>query len=386
MVREVVDITFAEAGKQRIYLMSKRNWNTLDAIEAIARESGIPASSVRYAGLKDRHALTHQYVSVPSDKELRSSREDIRLIPVGRSDDFVSTKVLVGNSFEVTLRSLDDREAESVEARVPEVREWGFPNHFDDQRFGPASDRGEFVAERLVKGHLRGALKLYLTAEREEDPGPERERKRELSGAWGDWDKALALCRTPLEERLVGLAKLGGKKNLQKAVNSIPARELALHLAAFQGFLWNRALMRYLEMRVPELATSSNGFTVPGRVGPYLFYRRLSRPSPGDLSRTMIPTVARKILPCDPDVLEAVQKVLEEQGLSLSGFALRGLTSAYFKSFYRQAAVIPEKFEAFGPEPDELYSGKSKLRLSFFLPRGSYATMLVKALTGASGD
>jgi tRNA pseudouridine13 synthase len=46
----------------------------------------------------------------------------------------------------------------------------------------------------------------------------------------------------------------------------------------------------------------------------------------------------------------------------------------------RRAFVRPEGLVVGGGADDELYPGKKKLQLEFFLPRGSYATLLVKRL------
>jgi tRNA pseudouridine13 synthase len=53
----------------------------------------------------------------------------------------------------------------------------------------------------------------------------------------------------------------------------------------------------------------------------------------------------------------------------------------FFKAYPRKAVVTPEHLKASSPEPDDLYPGRKKLVLSFFLPPGSYATMLIKRLS-----
>jgi tRNA pseudouridine13 synthase len=45
------------------------------------------------------------------------------------------------------------------------------------------------------------------------------------------------------------------------------------------------------------------------------------------------------------------------------------------------AVVTPERLRASPLEPDEIYPGRQKLVLSFFLPPGAYATMLIKRLS-----
>lgn len=383
VVREEIDPALTDDGPYRVYLLHKRGWNTLDAIRAGARASGVPVHEVRHGGLKDRHAVTSQYVSVPNRYTLKPHvpgipDEDLRFEPLGFSGDFVSTRNLTGNTFELTVRSLSDGEMAVLGARLAPVRENGFPNYFDDQRFGSVPPGGEFLAERVLKGHLKGALRLYLAAESPSMPAREKERRLRISEAWGDWEAVAVECQSGVERRIVESLKQGGnKKNLLAAINAIPHDEMAMYLAALQAVLWNQTLRRLL---TPVEAGSMT--SVPGRVGDYLFpaqcggedtFRRLQGIS--------IPTVARRILPCPPEVTTAIDAVLEERQISMSDLNLRGIRTAYLKSFYRSAVVIPMGLLAGGFLPDELYAGRKKVSLSFSLPRGSYATMLLKALT-----
>jgi len=381
VVREETDLTLTDAGPYRAYLLHKRGWNTLDAIGAGARASGVPAHEVRYAGLKDRHAVTTQYISVPERYSLRASvpgiaEQDLRFEPVGFSEDFISTRNLAGNRFEIIVRSLSDHEASSIKYRLSRVREDGFPNYFDDQRFGSVPPGGEFLAERVLKGHLKGALRLYLTAKFPGMPAPEKERRLRISEAWGDWDAVSKECRSGVEKRIMEALKQGGnKKNLLRAISAIPHDEMAMHLAAFQAALWNETLRQLLAPLVEEASTPS----VPGRVGEYFFPAIHEDAGPsGRLS--VIPTVARRILLCPPEVAAAVDAVLREREISASDLNMRGIRNAYLKSFYRQAVVIPKELHAGESLPDDLYAGRQKVTLSFGLPRGSYATMLLKAL------
>jgi tRNA pseudouridine13 synthase len=74
--------------------------------------------------------------------------------------------------------------------------------------------------------------------------------------------------------------------------------------------------------------------------------------------------------------------VLAREGLSLDQLKLKlRIRGVFFKPYERQAVVRPDQLKASAPEPDDLYPGRKKLVLSFFLPPGSYATMLIKRLS-----
>jgi len=73
--------------------------------------------------------------------------------------------------------------------------------------------------------------------------------------------------------------------------------------------------------------------------------------------------------------------ILKENNLKLGSFRTKALRKVYFRSFQRKALVIPEDLQTLGVEDDDLHPGRKKWTLSFFLPRGSYGTMLIKRLT-----
>ncbi len=62
---------------------------------------------------------------------------------------------------------------------------------------------------------------------------------------------------------------------------------------------------------------------------------------------------------------------------------MRHLKDVYFSKGTRNALFFPGNLEH-GVEPDDLYPGRRKMLLSFDLPKGAYATLLVKRLTDAS--
>lgn len=374
VVTEIVSIDTKGAPKRskyRIYLMEKTGWNTLDAISSIASASRLDASLIGYAGLKDRHARTTQHLSVPSRYELKSRRDDIRLTFLGFSDDYVSTKVLVGNRFIVRVGGLTGEGAESMLKRTQEIRRYGYPNYFDDQRFGSVAHSGDFVAERIVRGHLKGALKIHLSEVFPTQKKAERDRRTKVSEAWGKWDKVYELCESE-EDRAVVAPLLGGagKKNLLFAISAIPHEAMARYIAAYQAFIWNEVLRR-------SVRDSGTRFhEVPGKTGPYLFPVE----PPVDV-RFDIPTVASKLAPCRPEIEHEIDEVLSERGLTLADFNVRGLRSRYFRSFLRKAWVIPDGLAVGDPKPDRDDPSDVEVRVSFTLPAGSYATMLLKALT-----
>ena len=92
-----------------------------------------------------------------------------------------------------------------------------------------------------------------------------------------------------------------------------------------------------------------------------------------------LPSARLKLDPADPRA-GLVQAVLAEEGLELKQMQVKGVREMFFSKGERPALCRPANLEA-ARAADELNAGREKLTLGFELPRGSYATLVVKRVT-----
>jgi tRNA pseudouridine13 synthase len=92
-----------------------------------------------------------------------------------------------------------------------------------------------------------------------------------------------------------------------------------------------------------------------------------------------LPSARLKLSPDDPR-LAVVQEVLAEEGLALRQMQIKGIREMFFSKGERAALCLPSHLEA-ESGPDELHDGRRKMTLAFELPRGAYATLIVKRIT-----
>lgn len=131
-----------EASKHLYLFLQKRNQTTRELARALADANDLPISSIGYAGMKDKHAVTQQWLSIPLDESGLNGKEP--RIPVGAHElqRAMQAKKLrrgwhTGNRFEIVLRELSCAlDPSELEARLVLVREQGVPNYFGAQRFG----------------------------------------------------------------------------------------------------------------------------------------------------------------------------------------------------------------------------------------------------------
>lgn len=374
VVRELACLPVREKGSYRLYLLEKKGWNTIDLLLRLAKAHGLPYRLFAYGGLKDRHAHTFQYVTVKHPANLTTRGKNFHFQSIGYMERPMGPDLLEGNEFSITIRALSVEEASRIARRVDEVRGFGFPNYYDDQRFGSMDRQMGFMAERLLKKHYNGSLQIYLTGIYPEEKKEAKERKRFFREHWGDWAACLSRARTTMENKIFSLL-VEKPKAYVEALHMIPGEELSLLFSAYQSFLFNELLRRVLQDLGLDLTA------VPGTAGPYLFYRRLERKELAYLKFLTLPLAASRMEFPDDRTGQLFAAILEERGIKPGSFNLRRVRQAFFKSTPRAAVVFPGDFYLEPVEPDDLYPGKHKIRLFFKLPRGSYGTMLIKRLT-----
>ncbi len=89
---------------------------------------------------------------------------------------------------------------------------------------------------------------------------------------------------------------------------------------------------------------------------------------------------ARLKPPPDAPWLPQLEAVLAEEGMTLAQMKIQGMDKPCFSKGDRVACVRPTGWSCTG-DADDLNRGRRKLTLRFEVPRGSYATMLVKRIT-----
>jgi len=83
--------------------------------------------------------------------------------------------------------------------------------------------------------------------------------------------------------------------------------------------------------------------------------------------------------------LPMLSDILAEEGLTLERMKIPGMPKPFFSKGDRAACLMPSNLHI-DAASDEKHAGRRKVALQFELPRGSYATMVVKRLMAGSGS
>jgi tRNA pseudouridine13 synthase len=363
-------------GPFAFYRLEKRGWSTPDAMQALRRRWHLDLGRVSYGGLKDRHAQTVQYLTIFRGPPRDLTHHEVHLHYLGQVAEPYTSKDVTANRFRLTLRSLSTQELSAAEQALSEVRADGVPNYFDDQRFGSVAAGGEFMAHALVLGRFEDALRLALASPYEHDRGPQKREKQLLNAHWGDWPRLKQELPRGHARSLVDYL-VSHPTDFRGAVARLRPDLRGLYLSAYQSHLWNRMLARWLAQHVrPEQLLPVNL-----RLGTVPMVRGLDPATRDELAALSLPLPSARLkLEASDARLTLVESVLAEEGLQLRQLQVKGLREVFFSKGERPALCHPADLQH-ESGADEKHAGRQKLQLSFELPRGSYATLLVKRIT-----
>jgi len=155
-VVDEIGLELKNRGNYTILHVQKVELTTWDMVAAFAQYLNIPAEKIGYAGLKDKHATTTQYLSFESkyEKALKKFKHpQIKVLDATRHTHSIRMGDLEGNRFSINLFGVSQIEVGQIEKRALKSIKNGLPNYFGYQRFGRDEDSIE-QAKAMIEGEL----------------------------------------------------------------------------------------------------------------------------------------------------------------------------------------------------------------------------------------
>lgn len=387
LVEEILTDTYLADGgsapsserRWAVYRLEKTSLTTPEAVGRLARALGIASARVAYAGLKDKHAQTVQHVTVESD--------DADVLPegadgggwsarrIGWTSGAIQAAAISRNRFELTIRGMAGGDASLLERRARWLGD-GAPdrllvvNYFGEQRFGSARHGGGFAGAHLVKGEFEQALRLLIATPARKDTGMRRQFVRAAAECWGDWTAVLAKAPACAERGAIEVLEAGGE--FRDAFAALPNFDQVMAVEAFQSFLWNATARRMVEtlgVAAGRVEDDYGGMLFPAGANVPETWRTLEVPMLGPQTRLEEPWSG------------PAAATLAEWGIEAAMLRVPGLRRPVFGEAWRPLVAEARGFALRPPEPDETTGGKKwKRRVHFDLPRGAYATVVLRAL------
>jgi len=374
-VEEISNVAISENnGNYKLYSLEKRNIETFSLLNYLSERNNIPLSEFGVAGMKDRHASTKQYFTIPLKYKLKTLTEkNYNINFLGYTSKKIKLGDLIGNKFEIVVRDIKKGELEGISQKAKDIEILGVPNYFDSQRFGSVINN-RFIAKFLIKKDYEQAVKIYLTAFTKFESHKIKEEKKCILENWSN------LSNLYIKNNLFfSVIKEYNKTNRWlEAYKKIPRNLREMYISAYQSYLWNECIKKLLRRKI----NNKYLYTIKYNIGTLVFYKKLSEEERNSLPNKF-KTISEDIKPTEIEK-EIINKVLAKEGIGLIDFDIKKQTGNFFKLHERKVISKPDNFKIFNPELDEINDkGKNnrfKLKVSFVLQKGSYATVITKRL------
>lgn len=370
IVNELYDIEkfkLKDEGKTEYYyfLLQKKDYNQIKAIELIAQSFNTSTKLIHIAGTKDKVGITTQVISVYGIKEenfeknleyFNSTFTDLHLTYLNKFKGRLNLGDNLGNKFEITLRDLSENEIETIKINFEKIKINGILNYFDEQRFGYANN-SHIIGKYILKKEIEKAVYEILTSLPQ---NPKEELKTYVEFIKNNWEKiklqdkniyenAIKIMPKFLSEQKLMLNHLMKYKNdFSGSFRTLHKKLRTLYINAYQSYIFNEALTILKNKNLIDNYTQIN--------------------------------LISKEMDFDEVLKPMILEILKQDEISIEDLNLSSMPELKIFSNKRNTKVYPKNMKLYEKEEDELNSGKNKIKIEFELKPGEYATNVVKQL------
>lgn len=347
-----------------LYLLEKEGVDSNHALFEIERTHRL---RLRVMGIKDAKAVTSQYAGSDrvwqgAPKELRTSHT--RLTLQGFTKKPLGRESLAGNEFSITINNSTRDDISGFQAEIDKIA-----NFYGLQRFGSERLVTHLVGKEIVRRDFAKAVEFLLSYTTEYDTESSREIRENCRDP-ANYKQALkAMPRGMDIERQLLSALVAGKGGIA-ALRAVPLQIRRLFVQAYQAYIFNRCVSKAIAQG-EDILTPEPGDLCFEMEGPFIF-GRIKKYDP-DAKAPMVPAVRMAGYTFQPGKgrFETITKeLLEEEGVTAKDFYVKEMQELSQQGGFRQAPLWCRDL-AFRTNP---------LAVSFKLPKGSYATTLLREL------
>lgn len=380
-----------ETGNYVIAEVSCRNWETHTLIRELAKRLHISRKRIGFAGTKDKRALSTQLMSFydVSNEELSKIKiKDVLLNNIYSSDKPIKLGDLYGNYFETTIRKINNElKSEQIGMKISFLNGYGgFPNYYGVQRFGVVRPITHVVGKHIVDGDFEKAVMTYIANPIEGENDETFELRKELEKS-RDYSKALHSYPDQLNFEKAILNKLVVEpKDFVGALKELPRNLLTMFINAYQSYLFNKILSERIERKMPLNQAIVGDIILPLRIS--IKDKEGILVTKSNIEKVNMQTSKKKAFVsgllvgsdsvfADGEMGEIEHKIIDKEKIDKRDFIIPEMPFIS-SSGSRRSLFAPLSKIDWTMRDDELNDGHQELTLKFELPKGCYATSLLR--------
>jgi tRNA pseudouridine13 synthase len=372
-----------EGEGEHVYVcVQKRNVSHVEMISVLRRHFGVDHTAIGFAGMKDKMGITRQVVSVhlpghePPAHAVEHDR--IQILGTARHGNKLRLGHIRGNRFSIRVRDVDPMRAPTALRVLRQLETNGAPNYFGAQRFGYRGNN-HVLGALVLRGEWRKACDFLLGTSAGGFPEYQRP-KREMYDA-GKHAEAVAHWTTADRTEHIVTKKLARGYRPRDALLGVGETAVEFWISALQSAIFNRVLD--VRIRAGGLYEIREGDIACKHENRAMFHVTAADLADGSIvARAAAQEIAATAPLWGRDIMRPPPggevDAIEVAALRAMGFeAEEFLALKRCPPGQRRPLTAPIRHAQLEAGTDDY---GEYIRLAFDLPRGSYATVVLREI------
>lgn len=236
--------------------IEKEGRTTLDVVLDMAKYLHISRKRTGFAGMKDRSAITRQWLCISNitPEELPDFEEvlhNVKVLDIKQNQKKLRMGQLKGNKFKIRIKNTNNpvEDKDIAEDVLESLKVTGVPNFYGFQRFGEVRSTTHLVGKCLVEGDIKKAVDTYIGNPNKNEHNQPFEARQlydegKLQESYDLMPKSMRYEKSMLKELILSKEKHGEitEKDYIRAIESLPKPLKRMFVNAYESYLFNKVV------------------------------------------------------------------------------------------------------------------------------------------------
>lgn len=389
-VEEIPESEPSGEGPNTWFFIEKIGRETLDVVLDVARELHVDRKRMGFAGMKDKRAITRQWLCVSNSevqeiKELEDKLYKVKILKIMQNQKKLRIGQLIGNKFRLLIRDTENPEEDIKIARevLAELEGIGVPNYFGWQRFGNKRPNTHVVGKMMLENDLKKVVDAYIGNPYPEEPEHIKEVRQmyddgKLQEAFESMPRGMRYEKMMLKTLLKEMKKqkvndIGDldENSYKWAIESLPKPLKRMFVHAYQSYLFNKAVSERAKLGIDKYVEGDIIIDNEEHLV-HEFGDEINERIKNFEVHPTAPLFGSKVPLAGEELGKMEQKILDDEGVTLEEFKVPKMPKLGSHGLRR--AVRFKIWDASAEVTDE------GVLVEFSIPKGCYATAVLREI------
>lgn len=366
--------------------IEKNGRTTLDVVLDIARSLHISRKRTGFAGMKDRSAITRQWLCISNitPEELPNFDEvlhNVKILEIKQNQKKLRMGQLKGNKFKINIKNTQNpqEDKEIAEEVLESLKKTGVPNYYGFQRFGEVRSTTHLVGKCLIEGDIKKAVDTYIGKPKKEEHNQPYEARKlydegKLEESYNLMPKSMRYEKSMIKELIIAKDKHGEiqEKDYIRAIESLPKPLKRMFVNAYESYLFNKIVNERAKIGIDKYYEGDIIINHEERWVHEIDTNTINEDIASFKLNPTAPLLGSKVPLAEGEQGEIERKIIADEQITKESFECPKTPKLGSHGVRRSI-----RFKVEDTYVEEIENGIS---VEFFIPKGCYATSVLREI------